>query len=113
MKSKLVEFLLAVFFVLSGTAAVYARCVDVNHQHQLDAATEHETPSIHCPEVAINASNQVLAPRRFYGGELGNFLISSSDRADFTHDRTRYKHSKFVKRFSQQDLYRLEEVFRL
>lgn len=110
MKNKVAAFLLAVLFVLSGFAAAYSRCVDVN---LLDSATEDDTPFIHCPDDALNSTTQMSSSGRSYRGEPGKILPSSTGCTGRALTVAHYNQSKFIKPFSQQDLYRLEEVFRL
>ncbi len=111
MRREFAGFLLAFLFVLSGTAAAYSRCIDVNHR--VDSNTEHDAHSIRCPGVALNANLQRSSAGRSHSVEPGIILTSSSGRTDRVLAVTRCNQNKFAKPFSQQDLYQLEEVFRL
>jgi len=110
MQRKLTLLLFAVLFVFAGAIVAYSQCAEV--AHQLDAGTEHDTPLIHCPQPASTYSAQASSLGRGYSAS-GKALLSSATSVKTGSGIGYFRESTFAKIFSQQDLYRLEEVFRL
>lgn len=111
MERKLAGFIFVLLLILSGAISAYGECVDA--AHHLNSSTEEDTPSIHCPEVALSSSVQKSPPVRSYSLDLGKILKSVGATGTTFVPAARFKEHSFLNTFSQQHLYRFEEVLRL
>jgi len=112
MKRKSIGLIFAFLFILSGAAAAYNHCAQASHD--LDSATEHGTSQIHCPHAVLVSSNQTNLGNRSYSDNIGTTPPSSQLRlaANLFAPWSSKVHLSFDS-FSQQGLYRFEEVYRL
>jgi hypothetical protein len=110
-KKRAVAILSLLLVILSGALAVYSECAQA--AHHLDVGAEHETPSIHCPDVFLNSNIQTASTIQSPSRNLGKVLPSIHGKIDSVVSVARFKDHPFWDPISQQDLFRFEQVYRL
>lgn len=111
MQKKYAAIILSVLFVFSSALAAYRDCTQADH-HVDFAAEHHEAPSIRCPDGFLSSSNQAapsMEPRRKWSRALPAISANIASTAL----STRFEDHPFFEPFSQQGLFRFQEVFRL
>ncbi len=99
------------FFILLGALAVYGECAQAaNHP---DLAAEHEASLNHCPDVFLISNGRAASAIQFHNGNLKALPSIISEKIDSVVSRAWFKDHPFWEPFSQQGLFRLEEVYRL
>ena len=98
--------------MLSATLAVYADCAQAadNHFH---FSSEHHDPAIHCPDAFLDYSTLAPSAYRPEVKKISKVLVALHTKIDKLVSAPLLKDHRFGELSSQQDLFRLEEVYRI
>lgn len=110
-KTKVRALIFCLFILLSGAITLYSECVQAANHFDLGAG--HESPSIHCPDAFLISNIKLASTIQSHSRNLSNVLPSLHEKIDSVVSGAWFKVHPFREPFSQQDLFRLEEVYRL
>lgn len=110
MKRKALLFL-SLLFMLSAALAVYSDCAQAADDHVHSNSESHD-PAIHCPDAFLNSSTLAPSVYRPEIKKISNVLVALHT-IDKPVSAPLFKDHHFGELSSQQDLFRLEEVFRI
>lgn len=109
-KSSVIIFSL-LLVILSGVLAAYIECAEAAIHHDFDA--EHESQSIHCPDAFLHQNIQAASTAQAQIRTLSRALPSTCTKIDSVASIAQFTDHPFRKLFSQQDLFRFKETYRL
>ncbi len=111
MQKQCAAVLFSLLLLISGALAVYGECAEAaNH---LDFAPEHEASLIHCPEVFLISNSQAASTIKSHSRNLSKSIPSVHPNLDNVFFVSWFKDNPFREPFSRQDIFRLEQVYRL
>lgn len=111
MRKKCAAAILLLLLVMSGALAAYAECSEEANHHVFGA--EHEDPAIHCPDVYLNSNIQAPSTIKSRSRERSEVSPGIHEKLDSVVLVARFKARPIWEPYSQQGLFRFEEVFRL
>jgi hypothetical protein len=111
MRPKFASITFSLLLVILGLLTAYAECAQA--AHHLDLAAGHHASLIHCPDVFLNSKSQAVSPIQSHNRNLSEVLPSVDERDSFISVAWLNDHPPFWEPFSQQGLFRFEEVYRL
>lgn len=107
---KVRSVIFCLLFILATALALYSECAQA--ADHVDFGAEHEAPSMHCPDAFLLSNSQAALTIRSHSRNLSEVLPSIQQKFDSLVSVARFKGHPFCKPFSQQGLFRLQEVYR-
>lgn len=111
MQKKCIGVLFSLLLLVSWAWAIHGECVRA--ASHLDSHAEHDTSLIHCRDVFLIVNGVSATAKQFSGRDLRRALPSNCQTLDVIISFVWFKDHPFWRSLSQQDLFRLEEVYRL
>lgn len=102
----------SLLFMLSATLAVYSDCAQAADDHFHFSSESHD-PAIHCPEPFVNSSTLAPSAYRPEVKKISKVLVALHPKVDRPVSAPLLTDYHFGELSLQQDLFRLEEVYRI
>lgn len=102
----------SLLFMLSATLAVYSNCAQAADDHFHFSSESHD-PAIHCTDPLVNSSTLAPSAYRPEGKKVSKVLVALHPKVDRPVSAPPLTDYHFGELSSQQDLFRLEEVYRI
>ena len=113
MGKKCAAFIPSLLLVISLGGALAGYRERAQAAHHFDLSAEHEAPSIHCPEGFLNSNIQAAWTIQSHRSNLNKVLPSIHEKIDSVVSVVWFKDHPSWEPFSQQGLFRFEQVYRL